>query len=113
MTVLCLVVKAFLFHGVLFRPRIYNIPIFKHCTALSGDVNFVKVAACESSNLFSYVVLSCSNVVLSCPELNNVEACWPIKFSPIKLIGERNARAYTPDKYVQPITFPLRGSYPS
>ena len=75
MTVLCLVVKAFLFHGVLFRPRIYNIPIFKHCTALSGDVNFVKVAACESSNLFLYVVLSCSNVVLSCPELNNVEAC--------------------------------------
>ena len=75
MTVLCLVVKAFLFHCVLFRPRIYNIPIFKHCTALSGDVNFVKVAACESSNLFSYVFLSCSDVVQCCPELNNVEAC--------------------------------------
>lgn len=82
-----------------------------YCTF--GDVNFVKVAACESSNLFSYIALSCSNVVLSCPELNNVEACWPIEFSPIEPIGERNAHAYTPDKYVQPITFPLRGSYPS
>ena len=38
------------------------------------------------------------NVVECCPELNNVEECCSVEFSPIEPIGERNANAYVSDK---------------